>query len=196
MASAGIGTTSHLAGELFKMMTGVEVQHVPYRGIKAGRLRAIAVTTVARVTELPEIVTIGEFIPGYEASTWYGIGVPKDTPTEIIEKLNQEINAAVSQGRGAAIVGGVYNGSHPQTRAVNSRCGRIDKHRARTRATYRLAEPARRDLPPRFSPEIDGIHLADHGEFEKRFKVRDFQERRHTRRNALEQRRARHKRSE
>jgi tripartite-type tricarboxylate transporter receptor subunit TctC len=125
MASSGVGTSPHLAGELFKMMTGVDVLHVPYRGaapavtdllagqvqlyfvttpssigyIKSGRLRAIAVTTAARVAELPDVPTISEFVPGYEASAWYGIGVPRDTPQEIIGKLNREINAALAEPR-------------------------------------------------------------------------------------------------
>jgi tripartite-type tricarboxylate transporter receptor subunit TctC len=123
MASSGVGTSPHLAGELFKMMTDVDFLHVPYRGaapavtdllagqvqlyfvttpssigyIKSGRLRAIAVTTAGRVTELPDVPTISEFIPGYEASAWYGIGVPRDTPEEIIGKLNREINAAIAE---------------------------------------------------------------------------------------------------
>ena len=123
MASSGVGTSPHLAGELFKMMTGVDFLHVPYRGaapavtdllagqvqlyfvttpssigyIKSGRLRAIAVTTAGRVTELSDVPTISEFVPGYEASAWYGIGVPRDTPEEIIGKLNREINAAIAE---------------------------------------------------------------------------------------------------
>jgi tripartite-type tricarboxylate transporter receptor subunit TctC len=123
MASSGVGTSPHLAGELFKMMTEVDFLHVPYRGaapavtdllagqvqlyfvttpssigyIKSGRLRAIAVTTAGRVTELPDVPTISEFVPGYEASAWYGIGVPRDTPEEIIGKLNREINAAIAE---------------------------------------------------------------------------------------------------
>ena len=123
MASSGVGTSPHLAGELFKMMTDVDFLHVPYRGaapavtdllagqvqlyfvttpssigyIKSGRLRAIAVTTAGRVTELSDVPTISEFVPGYEASAWYGIGVPRDTPEEIIGKLNREINAAIAE---------------------------------------------------------------------------------------------------
>jgi tripartite-type tricarboxylate transporter receptor subunit TctC len=123
MASSGVGTSPHLAGELFKMMTEVDFLHVPYRGaapavtdllagqvqlyfvttpssigyIKSGRLRAIAVTTAGRVTELSDVPTISEFVPGYEASAWYGIGVPRDTPEEIIGKLNREINAAIAE---------------------------------------------------------------------------------------------------
>ena len=123
MASSGVGTSPHLAGELFKMMTEVDFLHVPYRGaapavtdllagqvqlyfvttpssigyIKSGRLRAIAVTTAGRVTELSDVPTISEFLPGYEASAWYGIGVPRDTPEEIIGKLNREINAAIAE---------------------------------------------------------------------------------------------------
>jgi len=122
MASGGNGTTSHVAGELFKMMTGVDLVHVPYRGagpaltdllggqvqvmfgtmsssveyIRTGKLRALAVTTATRWDGLAEIPTLNEFVPGYEASDWYGVGVPKGTPTEIIDKLNKEINAALS----------------------------------------------------------------------------------------------------
>src|SRR5262249_35111711 len=120
MASGGIGSAGHISGELFKMMTGINIAHVPYRGggpapsdllagqvqvyfspmpaaieyIKAGKLRALAVTTAARSEALPDIATVAEFVPGYEASTWVGVGAPKATPTEIVEKLNKEINAA------------------------------------------------------------------------------------------------------
>ena len=122
MASAGIGTAPHVAGELFKMMTGVDMVHVPYRGaapaltdllggqvqvmfgtmpasieyIRAGKLRALAVTTATRSEALPDIPTVGEFVPGYEASAWYGIGAPKNTPAEIVDKLNKEINAGLA----------------------------------------------------------------------------------------------------
>ena len=110
-----------MAGELFKMMAGVDMVHVPYRGggpafldllagqvqvyfaptvtsieyIKAGRLRALAVTGATRLDALPDIPTVAEFVPGYEASGWYGVGAPKATPAEIVEKLNKEINAAL-----------------------------------------------------------------------------------------------------
>jgi tripartite-type tricarboxylate transporter receptor subunit TctC len=122
MASFGIGSTSHVAGELFKMMAGVELLHVPYRGsgpmltdlvggqvqmafdnlpasiehIRAGKLRALAVATAMRSEALPDIPTVADFVPGYEASAWNGIGVPKDTSAEIIDKLNKEINAALA----------------------------------------------------------------------------------------------------
>jgi tripartite-type tricarboxylate transporter receptor subunit TctC len=122
MASAGNGTSSHVSGELFKMMTGVNMVHVPYRGaapaltdllggqvqvmfdtmppsiayIRAGKLRPLAVTTASRSVALPNIPTVGEFVPGYEASGWVGVGVPKNTPTEIVEKLNKEINAGLA----------------------------------------------------------------------------------------------------
>src|SRR5262245_47326085 len=122
MASGGTGAPSHIAGELFKMMTGIDMLHVPYRGgapaltdlmggqvqvyfgpitasiehIKAGRLRALAVTTATRSDALPDIPTVGEFVPDYEASTWYGVGAPKATPAEIVDKLNREINAGLS----------------------------------------------------------------------------------------------------
>jgi tripartite-type tricarboxylate transporter receptor subunit TctC len=122
MASAGTGTASHVGGELFKMMAGVNMVHVPYRGagpaltdllggqvqvlfnslpasieyIRAGRLRALAVTTATRSDALPDIPTVGEFVPDYEASTWFGVGVPKNTPAVIVDKLNEEINAALA----------------------------------------------------------------------------------------------------
>jgi len=122
MASAGIGSGSHITGELFKMMTGVNLVHVPYRGlapalsdllggqvqvtfasmpssieyIRAGKLRALAVTTATRSEVLPDVPTVGEFVPGYEASGWYGVGAPKGTPVEVIDKLNREINAALA----------------------------------------------------------------------------------------------------
>ena len=122
MASAGNGSTPHLAGELFKFMAGVDMVHVPYKGsapaltdllggqvqvyfdliigsiehIRAGRLRALAVTTATRSAALPDIPTVGEFVPGYEASGWYGVCVPKATPIEIVERLNKEINAGLA----------------------------------------------------------------------------------------------------
>jgi tripartite-type tricarboxylate transporter receptor subunit TctC len=122
MASAGTGAPSHVSGELFKMMAGVNMVHVPYRGggpvmtdllggqvqvmfaptptsiehIRSGKLRALAVTTATRSDVLPDIPTLAEFVPGYEASNWYGVGIPKNTPAEIIDKLNKEINAALA----------------------------------------------------------------------------------------------------
>jgi tripartite-type tricarboxylate transporter receptor subunit TctC len=123
MASGGNGTTSHMSGELFKMMTGVNMVHVPSRGgeapaltdllsgqvqvffgsppasieyIRAGRLLALAVTTATRLELLPDIPTVGEFVPGYEVSGWLGIGAPRNTPTEIIDKLNREIGTALA----------------------------------------------------------------------------------------------------
>jgi tripartite-type tricarboxylate transporter receptor subunit TctC len=122
MASAGNGTPHHVAGELFKMMAGVDMVHVPYRGealalsdlisgqvqllfgtmlaslgyIRAGKLRALAVTTATRSDALPDVPTVGEFLPGFEARGWYGIVVTKATPTQIVEKLNKEINAALA----------------------------------------------------------------------------------------------------
>ena len=123
MASGGIGTSQHISGELFKMMAGVNMQHVPYRGagpalndllagqvqvmfdtmsgsighITAGTLRALAVTTATRTPALPDIPTVGDFVPGYEASTFHGIGAPRNTPAEVIDKLNKEINAVLAQ---------------------------------------------------------------------------------------------------
>jgi tripartite-type tricarboxylate transporter receptor subunit TctC len=122
MASPGIGTSVHLAGELFKMMTGVSLVHVPYLGapaavtglmsgqvqvtfdnlpnsieyIKAGRLRPLAVTTATRSQALPDVPTVGEFVPGYEVTSWWGIVAPRNTPLQIVELLNKEINAALA----------------------------------------------------------------------------------------------------
>ena len=121
MASGGVGSPQHLYGELFKMLTGLDILHVAYRGtapaltalladeaqvmfdvlstsiehIKAGKLRALAVTSATRSELLPDIPTVGEFVPGYAASGWQGIGAPKNAPAEIVEKLNKEINAAL-----------------------------------------------------------------------------------------------------
>jgi tripartite-type tricarboxylate transporter receptor subunit TctC len=125
MASSGIGGSVHVSGELFNMMTGVKMVHVPYRGdapavidllsgqvqvmfgsmpgsiehIRAGKLRAIAVTTATRSDALPDVPTVGEFVQGYEASAWWGFGAPKNTPAEIIEKLNKEINAGLAEAK-------------------------------------------------------------------------------------------------
>jgi tripartite-type tricarboxylate transporter receptor subunit TctC len=122
MASGGIGSGNHIFGELFQMMSGVRLVHVPYRGagpalvdllggqvqvmfasmsssieyVRAGRLRALAVTTATRSSVLPDIPMISEFVPGYEASFWTGIGAPKNTPAEIVDRLNKEINAALA----------------------------------------------------------------------------------------------------
>jgi tripartite-type tricarboxylate transporter receptor subunit TctC len=122
MASPGNGSPNHVSGELFKMMTGVDMVHVPYRSggpaltdllggqmqvmfpaivssieyIRADRLRALAVTAATRSDELPDIPTVAEFVPGYEASNWFGVGAPKTTPAETVEKLNEEINAGLA----------------------------------------------------------------------------------------------------
>ena len=125
MASSGNGSASHLAGELFIAMAGIDMLHVPYRGspailpdlfsgrvqvtfnimsafvgyIRAGKLRALAVTTATRSETLPDVPTVSEFVPGYEVSNWEGIGAPKNTPTEIVDKLNNEINAVISDSK-------------------------------------------------------------------------------------------------
>src|SRR5262249_6793431 len=119
MASSGIGTPSHVFGELFKIMTGVNLMHVPYRGaapgvtdllagqvqvyfdpilnsieyVRAGKVRPLAITSATRSEALPDVPTVGEFVPGYEASIWWGVLAPKATPAEIVDKLNTEINA-------------------------------------------------------------------------------------------------------
>ena len=121
MGSGGNGSAQHLYGELFKMMAGIDMVHVPYRGqpltdllggqlqvvfnpipstiefIRAGKLRALAVTTATRQEGLPDIPTVAEFLPGYEASGWFGFGAPKNTPTQIIDTLNKEVNSALTE---------------------------------------------------------------------------------------------------
>jgi len=122
MASAGIGNTTHVAGVLFMMLTGTTFIHVPYRGgapavadlmagqvqlyfdgisgslgyIRAGKLRALGVTTAQRTDVLPDVPSIAEFVPGYEAGGWYGIGVPRHAPAEIVDRLNRDINASLA----------------------------------------------------------------------------------------------------
>ena len=141
MASSGVGTGNHLAGELFKMMAGVDMVHVPYRGagpamadliagqvqvmfvapvgsidyIRAGQLRALAVTTATRADVLPDIPTVAEFVPGYESSAWFGLGAPKGIAADIVDKLNREINAGLAdpkmKARIADLGGGVVASS-------------------------------------------------------------------------------------
>jgi tripartite-type tricarboxylate transporter receptor subunit TctC len=122
MAAGASGASMHVSGELFKIMAGIDMMPVPYRGaapaltdllagqvhvsfptmpasiehVRAGRLRALAVTTAKRSEALPNLPTVGEFVPGYEASGWYGVGAPRGTPAEAIDKLNKEINAALA----------------------------------------------------------------------------------------------------
>ena len=141
VASTGVGSISYMSGELFKMMTGVNIQHVPYRGsapaltdllggqirvaflpmpgsieyIRGGKLRALAVTTATRSDQLPDIPTIGDIVPGYEASVRFGVGAPKNTPAAIVDKLNREINAGLAdpkmKARLADLGGTVLGGS-------------------------------------------------------------------------------------
>ena len=122
MASSGNGSTIHMSGELFKMMTGINMVHVPYRGgalaltdmiggqvqvmfdniptamefVRSGKLRGLAVTGAARSEMLPDLPTVAEYLPGYEATSWYGLGAPKGTPTDIVEKLNREVNTILA----------------------------------------------------------------------------------------------------
>jgi tripartite-type tricarboxylate transporter receptor subunit TctC len=129
MASSGTGSTIHMAGELFKMMTGVNMVHVPYRGsapaltdllsgqlqvmfpdmpssieyVRTDKLRALAVTTATRSEVLPDLPTVGDFLPAYEARGWTGLGAPKNTPIEIIDRLNKEINAGLADPRNKAL---------------------------------------------------------------------------------------------
>jgi len=141
LGSPGIGSPGHVAGELFKMMAGVDLVHVPYRGggpvmtdllggqvqvlfgstsltieqIRAGKLRPLAVTTAMRWEGLPDLPTVSEFLPGYEASAWSGVGAPRNTPAKIIDTLNKEINAALAdptmKARLADLGGTVLTGS-------------------------------------------------------------------------------------
>jgi len=121
MASGGTGTSTHVIGEMFKMMAKVDLVHVPYRGnfmpdlisgqvqvsfapipqsiefVRAGKLRALAVTTPARLATLPDVPTVAEFLPGFAANGWYGLGAPKNTPPEIVDRLNQTINRALAE---------------------------------------------------------------------------------------------------
>jgi tripartite-type tricarboxylate transporter receptor subunit TctC len=125
MASSGNGTSVHVSGELFKMMAGIDMLHVPYRGaapaltdlmggqvqvlfdnlpssieyIRAGKLRALAVTTAARSAALPDVPTVADTVPGYEASAWFGLGAPKGTPAEVIDKINQGVNAGLAEAK-------------------------------------------------------------------------------------------------
>ena len=133
IGSAGIGSPGHVSGELFKMMTGVDMLHVPYRGvapalqdllsgrihvmidnmataveyIRSGKVRALAVTTAFRSPLLPDLPTIGDFVPGYEASSWFGVAAPRNTPSEIIDSLNRDINAVLAEPAIAARFGGL-----------------------------------------------------------------------------------------
>src|SRR5262245_29502453 len=143
MASGGIGNSTHLAGELFKMMTSIDMFHVPYRGsapaltdlisgqvqvmfdltpssigyIRAGQLRALAVTTAKRSEALPELPTVGDFVPGYEASTAGGIGAPKGTPAKIVHTLNTEINAALADANLRSRYAALGSEPHPSSPA-------------------------------------------------------------------------------
>jgi tripartite-type tricarboxylate transporter receptor subunit TctC len=148
MGSGGVGTPHHISGELFKMMTGVNLLHVSYRGgapavtdllggqlqvifdpmpesiehIRAGKLRALAVTTVERSESLPDVPTVGDFVSGYDTSTWLGLGLPRNPPTEIVDKLNKEINAGLAdpkiKARFAELGGTVLPGSHADFRKL------------------------------------------------------------------------------
>ena len=146
MASAGNGTPPHVAGELFKVMTGIDMLHVPYRGVapaitdllggqvhvlfdpvpssigyvRSGKLRALAVTTAQRSEALLDTPALAEFVPGYEASTWFGVGAPRDTPPDIVDKLNRAINAILAdpamKARLANIGASVFTGSPAEFR--------------------------------------------------------------------------------
>ena len=145
MASSGSGSVSHIFGELFKAMTGVNLVHVPYRSgyvpdllggqvqvvfgtissciqyIRGGMLRALAVTTATRSDVLPDVPVLGEFVPGYEANQWYGVGAPKDTPAEVIDRLNKEINAVAADPNVSSRLAGLGIHPMPMTSAAFAR---------------------------------------------------------------------------
>jgi tripartite-type tricarboxylate transporter receptor subunit TctC len=147
MGSAGNGTPGHMAGELFKMSTGLDLVHVPYRGaapaltdllagqlqlvfdnlptsleyIRADKVRALAVTTATRSEAMPELPTVSEFVPGYEVSSWFGIGAPKSTPAEIVDKLNAEINAGLADPKMKARIADMSSAPLPLTPAALGR---------------------------------------------------------------------------
>jgi tripartite-type tricarboxylate transporter receptor subunit TctC len=144
MGSAGNGTPGHIAGELFKMSTGLDLVHVPYRGaapaltdllagqlqlvfdnlptsleyIRADKVRALAVTTATRSEAVPDLPTVSEFVPGYEVSSWFGIGAPKGTPAEIVDKLNAEINAGLADPKMKARIADMSSVPLPLTPAA------------------------------------------------------------------------------
>jgi tripartite-type tricarboxylate transporter receptor subunit TctC len=143
MASAGVGSVPHVAGELFKFMTGLNLITVGYRGggpalvdllagqvqmmfeptlstlphIRAGKLRALAVTSAKRSAALPDVPTVGEFVAGYEATAWFGLGAPKGTPAEILDKLNREVNAGLADAKIKAQLADLGGAPMPMTRA-------------------------------------------------------------------------------
>ena len=143
MASAGVGSVPHVAGELFKFMTGLNLMTVGYRGggpalvdllagqvqmmfeptlstlphIRAGKLRALAVTSAKRSAALPDVPTVGEFVAGYEATAWFGLGAPKGTPAEILDKLNREVNAGLADAKIKAQLADLGGAPMPMTRA-------------------------------------------------------------------------------
>jgi tripartite-type tricarboxylate transporter receptor subunit TctC len=143
MGSAGNGTPGHMSGELFKLSTGLDLVHVPYRGaapaltdllagqvqvlfdnlptsleyIRAGKLRPLAVTTATRSDALPDLPALGEFVPGYEVSSWFGIGLPRNTPAEIVDKLNSEINAGLADPKMQARIADMSSVPMPLTSA-------------------------------------------------------------------------------
>jgi tripartite-type tricarboxylate transporter receptor subunit TctC len=155
MASGGNGTASHIAGELFKFMAGVDMVHVPYKGsapsitdllggqvqvdfdlvsaaiehVRAGKLRALAVTTATRQQVLPDVPAVGEFVPGYEASGWVGIGAPRSTPADIVEKLNRQVNTALADPKMKARLADLGNTVFPSSPAEFEKfiAGEIDK---------------------------------------------------------------------
>ena len=147
MGSAGIGSAGHLAGELFNMMTGVNLVHVPYRGngpalaallggevevllptppssieyIRTGKLRGLATTGAVRSEALPDLPTVGEFVPGYETTAWYGVGAPKGTPVEVIDRIHKEISAGLADPKMKARFADLGGAPMPMTPAAFAR---------------------------------------------------------------------------
>ena len=187
MGSGGNGSVQHVSGELFKMMTGINMVHVPYRGgapaltdllagqvqvmfdvttssieyIKGGKLRALAVTTATRAEALPDVPTVGEIVPGYEASNIRGIGAPKNTPIEIVERLNKEINSILADPRTKARLAEL--GASPLSGSNSVKiAARVIEHVARIRIQRRrVARRARCSAPSR-SPHVAFLHARPH----------------------------------
>ncbi len=174
MASGGTGSASHIGGELFKMMTGVDMLHVPYKGgapaitdlmggqiqvyfsplpesisvIKGGKVRALAVTTAKRAASLPDVPTIGEFVPGFQINTWQGIGAPKNTSAEIVAMLNKEINAALADEKIKARL--AQFGSEPNPDVA----GRVREARRRRNGKMGQSHPRSQDTA---AVRLDGL---------------------------------------
>ena len=181
MSSPGIGSINHVAGELFNMMAGVKLVHIPYRSsqfpdllsgqvqvtfnplpssldfIRAGKLRGLAVTSTTRSDALPNAPTLNEFLPGYEATAWFGIGAPKNTPSAIVEKLNKEINAALNDSQFNNSVLSILVARRRRCRPLISVILSMRKQRSGPRWS---SSPARRRSDLHFALRRPGAHVS------------------------------------